>query len=112
MAEFREKVPPLAAQLPQTSGSVAKKRPTAAAKGAERLWRLWGVNGGRSAPASRPHEFEPKIIFQLPINRPGGRYVTTRVRGVGPEPHQGSIGTTLDESGKLNSSPTDGAEPS
>ena len=61
LVKFLGKVLPQAAQLPQTSGSVAKKRPTAAAKGAERLLggpgggapRKAGGCGGRSPPAAR-----------------------------------------------------------
>ena len=67
--------------LPRTSGSVAKKRPTAAAKGAERLLAgpgggaPWNAGGCATAPRLPPPKFEPKFIFQIPIHRPGGRYV-------------------------------------
>ena len=73
-AAFWKKVLPLAAQLPRTSGSIERKRPTAAAKrawsafsgvhGAEplRMQGVWGAQpprrqggvGGRSPPAPLP----------------------------------------------------------
>ena len=66
---------------------MARKRTIAAAKGAE---RLLGGSGERSPPEKQggagvqpprlpPPELEPTIIFKLPINRPGGRYVTDMV---------------------------------
>ena len=57
---FWKKVLPLAAQLPQTSGSVARKRTTAAAKGVERL--LGGPGGGAPWKTGRCGGAQPPRI--------------------------------------------------
>ena len=65
---FLTKVLPEAAKLPRTRGAVARKRTTAAAKGAERLFGGAGAEPpgeaggvGGADPRLPPPRFEPKL---------------------------------------------------
>ena len=66
---------------PETQG------PTAAPKGGELLLGCLGggapQNAGGCVGAQPPHfpppKFEPQCMVKLPINRPGGRYVISKV---------------------------------